>query len=175
MSTPSSFVLSNEAEILRSLTTQLGLENVIGADEEARHTSPEKIVWVPEPNGRSYQSPPTDESKAGKVIHLVSARYKVHLWGRDYNEVCDLEARLLKGLYTLLSPRNYELGACNPIGAETPSTNGYKFEIAVTLRRIPVFERAYSAQPVDTIAASGQTTQPDNSNPTPHGGTTVTY
>lgn len=175
MAVAPSFVASNETEILKAITTQMGIENLIGADEDARHSRPGRVVWVPEPSGRTYQSPPTDEALGGKVIHLLSVRHKVHIWGKDYNEACLLEAELLKALYTVLCPRNYDLGPTNPLVAQTPSTNGCKFELTVTLRRLPVFERMYTTQPLDTVTTQGQTTQPDNTSPTPFGAHTVSY
>lgn len=173
MTTLTLYAGSNTAAILDALTKEMGIENRIGAEEDARNGAPPRVVWVPVPRGRAYSGPPTDERADMKVAHLVAASFEVHLWGRDFFGAEELEAKLGAALFNRFSPRAYQLGAGDPRGGGAPGQQGYEFVVGVTLLRIPIAAELRQSVTLTGMTATGTTQSSDDDAGTVHGTITI--
>lgn len=173
MGTPTLYAGSNTAGVLAALTTEMRIENQIGAEEDARNGAPPRVVWVPVPRGRSYTGPPTDERTDMKVAHLVAAAFEVHLWGKDFFGAEELEAKLGAALFNRLSPYAYQLGVGDPRGGGSSSSQGYEFVVQVTLLRIPIAAETRKSVTLTSITATGNATDPGGQNESVHGTITI--
>ncbi|MCC6559643.1 MAG: hypothetical protein IT372_42545 [Polyangiaceae bacterium] len=172
MATPTAFVKSNTAAILDALTAEMGIENAIGAEEDARRSAPRRVTWVPLPKGRQYAAP-TQQRADMKVCHVVSATFAVHLWGKDFFDAEQLEQLLVGALFNRLSPNAYELGAGDPLGGDDTSSRGFDLVIPVTLLRIPIAAEVRQRVALTSAMATGSVSNPLGQGATPAGSVTI--
>lgn len=169
MTTPTLYAGSNTAAILDALTSEMKIQNRIGAEEEARNGAPPRVVWVPLARGRAYSGPPTDERTDMKVAHLIAASFDVHLWADDFFRAEELEATLCGALYNRLSPRAYQLGAGDPRGGGAPGQRGFVIVVPVTLLRIPIPAELRQQVTLTSKTVTGKVGAPSGDNPETHG------
>jgi hypothetical protein len=105
---------------LDAITAEIGVEQRIGAAEDARIGAPPRMVWVPPKKG-ALQIRPAPFARAGEdVVVWAEARFDVSIWADSYGAAYDLYTALWTALDSLFGPP-----AGRPAVGSDPSRPGY--------------------------------------------------
>lgn len=127
---------ANGSKILEVLTTATGFEHKTGLAEEVRRSRPPRVVWVPGP--ASYGGPNTSSREDMKVAAERARIFKVHFWGKDFEEAERLEDITIRELFNNFSHYAYELGTEeDPEGGDSEHA-GILLVLPIKLLRIPI-------------------------------------
>lgn len=159
------------AQVLDQLTTAMGMENRLGAADDARLGAPPRVTWVPPTKGtRRYSETAQQRPDLHiKHVHDVAPLYHVHLWGESYTACEQLEQQLEAALYDVFSPNAYELGPEGEQDGDNSPTGqgrGWVFVVPVRLLRSPLPVARFKPVTLATATARGQVTDPKGNNPT---------
>lgn len=127
---------SNAAKILEVLTSATRIEHKIGSAEDARRGNPPRIVW--EPSRATYAGANAAERTEMKVAAVRNRIFRVHFYGKDFEEAERLQNLTIGELFNKFSSYAYELGEEDePQGGDSDHA-GFELIQFITLARIPI-------------------------------------
>jgi len=130
--------------ILDRLSGAMRIRHGFGTREDAAHTAPDRIVWIPAALDRA---PHRFAGEFGETVGLQAAKFDVSIYGGDPGTVYRLHAELAGWLDTIAGPPNggpktetseasygYAVGTSKvaPRGGD-PASSGWGAVVSVTL------------------------------------------
>lgn len=122
--TAEGYIGSAPAALLDKLTTAMGVENKIGALEDARVGTPPRVTWVPPESGGIGTAPAPFALPDRDVTELQTQSFEVHLYAASYTELLALHASLAAQLDVLAGPK---MGQLPTIATDGNARPGYDF------------------------------------------------
>jgi len=182
--TTEGFIGSGPVAILDRLTVYTGVENLIGAAEDARIGAPPRITWVPPEKGGIATEMATFAIPDGDVQELQLQKFDVHIYASSYTELLALHAAIGNGLDIYFGPPQgqlptlasdglarpgYEFGAASSVGpVQRPEVAGaFACVCPATLKAFTQRATYTTTAPIRSVPVTVTTTDADGQNEQP--------